>query len=197
MIFREGHICIVTDIDAANRKVRAMWPTGEANTGDEPIDGVPTNWLFVLSWFGVYNMPEVNDQVAVLFDEEFNQGIVIGIVTKDGDAPYSDEDIIGIKLANVEIKITKSTGAITVISSDEINVQGSTVNIEADEVNITGDLSVSGKTDLTGDVTAGAKINATGAIKSTVDVTAGPLNLSLLAHKHPTAATGPPSPPIP
>lgn len=187
MIVREGHVLVVTEVDAANRKLKAMWPDSE--DGD-----TPSNWLFVLNWFGNYNMPEINDQVAVLFDEEFNQGWVIGIVLKDGDSPYSDEDIIGIKISTAEIRIKKSTGEITVISSDKVNVQASEVTIDASEVTLTGNLKVDGDADVGGKVDVTGGIKANGEIEGS-DVKAGVIRL--LTHKHPTAATGPASPPIP
>jgi len=156
----DGQIGIVSEIDAKNMKARVTLPT----------DDFVTHWLHIISW-GVYWMPEVKDQVACIFDEEYNQGIIIGIVKKDGDAPYSDADTIGFKIGTAEIKISKASGSITVISNEAVNVKSPKITLEADEVKITKKLSVGTS------IEAGSTIDAKGAIKSLMEVTAKTTNL--------------------
>lgn len=110
--------------------------------------------------------------------------------------------------SNNEINVTAKEGKVN-IDCDEATIKAATmvtidgkltVNGEAkfkDNVDVDKDVAVTGKLDVTMDIATNGKLSATTGIESTADVTAGAGVISLLTHKHPTAAPGPPSTPIP
>jgi hypothetical protein len=72
----------------------------------------------------------------------------------------------------------------------DIVAAGGVVNVEAPTINLKGDVA---QTD--GNVTMSGTLDVQGNITTPAEVTAG--NIGLKTHKHPTAPTGPVSPPIP
>lgn len=180
----QGDIGIVSEVDEAKMLVKIKWP----------MSGVVSPWLMIISPL-VYYIPMINEQVACFYDEYRRQGVCFPRARAEGEVEYSDSDIIGLKLDTVEIFISRSTGKVTVITDDEVSVKATKVTLDADEVVVTKKLSVKGDSEFTGKVEGKSTIAATGNITSQADVKAG--IIGLLTHKHATAATGPPSIPIP
>lgn len=195
MKYNEGLIGLISGIDAAKMLVKVTYYESENFT---------TDWLPLLVIPGTFYMPKVQDQVFVFMDESFNTGIVMGGVY---NPPQFDKpELLALKFPGVEITINKDTGEVKV-TGDKITVIGSDVTLQADNTIITGKLEVRGDvamkakaaitSDLSvqGDTSSVGKITAVGVIKSNTDVKT--LTVSLNQHMHPTAALGPPSPPIP
>lgn len=186
MDLKEGSIGIVSDLDPVNKKVRVKWPT----------DNVTSAWLQVISMSGFYYMPQINDQVLCLYDEEWNKGVVLGKLTKDGEAEYDSSNIIGFKLGNVEFKINKSSGAVEVTTDQQVTVKANKVLLDAGNIEISGDLDVKGESKFAGKLSANQNIEAVGTIKSDTDVQTP--TVKLITHLHTSAAPGSPtSPPVP
>lgn len=182
----QGSIGIVSDVDPVNLKVRVKWPT----------DNVTSAWLHVLTISGLYYLPAVNDQVACLYDEEWNRGVVLGKVTKDGDAEYDSANIVGFKFGNVEIKLNKSSGAVEVVTDQQVTVKANKVILDSSNVEVSGNLKVAGDSSFTGKVSANQNIEAVGIIKSNTDVQT--LTVKLNTHLHTSASPGSPTtPPVP
>lgn len=187
MQIKEGSVGIVTEVDATNMKARVKWPAD---------DNMVSDWLHILTFKGAYNIPSINEQVACLYDADFNQGVILGSIVLDGEGPYTDEDILGFKLANIEIKISKSSGEITIITDNVVNVKADKITLEAESVEISKDLKVGGKSTFTGDMSTQGKFDAAGIIKSVTDVQTSTVKLN--SHLHISAApSSPTSPPTP
>lgn len=74
---------------------------------------------------------------------------------------------------------------ITVNNDGSVNIQAvGSITSSAPSWSHTGDMTVTGNIEVTGDV------DVTGTVDATVDVIAGPLNISLVTHKHPGVITG-------
>lgn len=185
MELTNGAVGIVSQVDPQLMRAKVKWPTTDTESP----------WLFVATINGFYNMPELGDQAICFYDRHRQTGIIIGIVYADEDVPYSDDDLMAIKFPGLEIRIAKGTGKVEVISQNEVTVKSTKVTIDADEVSVTKKLTVGGEAQFNDAVKASKTIDATGVIKSMADVQTATLKLS--THMHPTAATGPPSPPIP
>lgn len=190
MEVNHGGVGIVSELDAVNNKIRVKWPTAFNAEGEE---GTVSGWLFWMVRPGEENLPKIKDQVIVFYDQWRRSGIAMGVILKDGDSPFKDADIFGFKFEGIEIQITKSTGAVQVISNNEVNLKSTKVTIDADEVKITKKLVVGGESEFKGNVSAEGKIDAVGVIKSTSDVQAGVIKL--LTHTHLSAAPGSPTGP--
>lgn len=174
MSYQNSIVGIVSELDAENMKAIVKFV---------PED-IPSNWLQILTTPGFYWMPKVNDQVACFVDEEYNQGIVVGLMLKDGEAVYTDADVFGYKLEGVSVQINRNSGEVIIQSDGDVSLKAGKVSIEADKLELKGDLDVTGK------------IDATGAITSTTEVQAKLIKLS--THTHTSAAPGSPtSPPLP
>lgn len=181
----KGDIGIVSELDPKNMLIRVEWPNSN----------VVSPWLMVCAPVSYY-MPVVGDQVVCFYDEYRRQGVAIGLARKEGDVPFQDSDIVGIDLGTCQIKLSRSTGSVTIISDNEVLVQATKVTIDADEVEITKKLTVAGEATFEAAVTADSTITATGMIESKLDVK-GP-GVLLTKHIHPTAGVGAPTlPPTP
>jgi len=185
MEITNGAVGIVSQIDPQLMRVKVKWPTTDTESP----------WLFVATFNGFYNMPELGDQAVCLYDERRQTGVLVGVVYADEDVPYSDDDMLAIKFPGLEIKIAKGNGKVEITSQNDVIVKSSKVTLDADEVNVTKKLTVGGEAQFKDAVKASKTIDATGIIKSSTDVQTSTVKLN--THMHPTAGTGPPSPPTP
>ena len=83
-----------------------------------------------------------------------------------------------------DVAMSNDNGGIELGANGDVTING--VTIKAD-----------GTIDAPGDIEAGGDVASQGTVSGFVDVTATPVGTKLSSHQHPTAATGPPSPPIP
>lgn len=184
MVYNQIEFGNVSEIDAENLLVKVVVPS---------YNDVTTGWLNINLPSGSYDLPAEGDQVMIAMDEGFNTGAVIAFVN-NSKPDFNDAKIIGVQFPGFTVKISKETG------DAELTFNG-VFKITADSFELTGDTKITGKLEVSDELTASAKITAkstiaaTGNITSQADVKAG--LIGLLTHKHPTAGTGPPSPPIP
>lgn len=146
-----------------------------------PADGIVSGWLPLIVSKALkdkhYYMPDINEPVACLMDENLEDGVILG-------ATYNGNAVPGTAQGKDVTSIEFEDG--TLISYDRsasklsIKCVGK-VEIETPDAEIKGPLKVTGNISANGEVTARATS----------------LNVSLSTHNHPTAPTGPVSPPTP
>ncbi len=96
--------------------------------------------------------------------------------------------IISIK-ANGDVSIV-ANGKVTVNSNSEVDLTATDVKVNG-KLTVSGDIIAQAKVTATGDVTTDGKVTAKGEVQG------GTPPVHLTTHTHPTAGTGPPSPPTP
>ena len=133
---------------------------------------------------------EVNTCVACIMDEHGDNGVVVGAIYQDEDKP--DENV-----SEDAMRIVFSDGAIIEYNfkTNKFTFDGENSEIsvvcEKAEVTASSGVKISGDLEITGDVTVGGKIDSTGDVTSG----SGPTAISLLLHKHVSAAPGSPTGP--
>ena len=181
-------------------------------------DGWQSFWLSVVvpksGQDKYYYMPDIGEHVACLMDENAESGVVLGSVWSKANEPAHDKgkDIASVTFADgSKVVFDRAAGVLTVETQGNIEVKtADSVSIEAAKtvlvkgpngITLEGDTAIYGKLQVSQNIETQASIDvqggitAMGQIESNTDVKA--LAISLLTHKHPTAPTGPPSPPIP
>lgn len=123
---------------------------------------------------------EQGEHVAVLMDEHFEDGVILGSIYSEADTPPSDasEDVYRTTYQDGSyVKFDKSTGEYTINAKGNVIIESAKdVKITCTKLELSGDLSVTGKIDATQDIaTSGG------------DVKAGIITLKL--HKHPYTDT--------
>lgn len=195
MYLQNGMIGVVSEIDTALMKAKVTEPTGSFVSKFLPILSIP----------GIYFIPKINQNVYVVFDKNYINGIIVGSVYNvDTPAPdFDDERLIGFQIANMNILIDIDTGDVSIdtngsvtVLSTEVTVQGDNITLKAEKVIIDAELTVKKEIKAEGKITASSTINATGIIKSNSDVQTATVKLN--SHLHVGAAPGSPtSPPTP
>jgi phage baseplate assembly protein V len=141
---------------------------------------------------------DINEHVCCLMEENMSNGVILCAIYDGKNEAGGNKDKVSITFSDGGIvEYDRSNSKLTVNTSGE-------VDITASKVSISGDLEVSGKIEaqgniesLTGNLTAAVKVSAAN-IEATADVTAGAGVISLLLHKHISAApASPTSPAIP
>lgn len=199
-------------------KYRAMIRFGIVSERDDPNgkvkvefaeDGIVSDWLPVVVSRALndkfFSLPDVNEHVACVMDENLEEGVVLGAIYDSKQQPaIQGADITAVQFQDgTKVSFDRATGVLTIETTGDVNMKAPSVNIDGD-LNVDGDLDVTGDCTVGGDINAtgnigGSDISAGGNISANGDITAGlsSVPISLLTHKHPTAALGPPSPPIP
>jgi phage baseplate assembly protein V len=205
-MLRYGHI---TELDATKGMAKVMF--------DE--DNIVSDWLQIVVRNSISNKSEswfdVNEFVCVMMDKHDEEGVILGAVYHEGNTPpIGDKDTVGVTFPDgTVIKYNRSDSKFTIECVGEVNVSCTKANVTAsDSVNMdtpsaqfTGDVSVQGTLSASGltssgDVEASGDIKADGSMKALGQVEAlsgTPLVVHLSTHNHPTAPTGPISPPTP
>lgn len=176
-------------------KIDAIQPeTGRARVRFED-NGMVSDWIPVVVRKSKadkdFFMFDVGDHVACSMDEHCENGIIHGAIYDDANKPSGvTGDTVGVEFSDgSKVTFDRATGKYTIDMKGEVTIKGTS------KVKITCDLEVTGK------ITASGEIKATGQIQSDGNVVAGAATpatkVTLLAHMHPTAAPGPPSPPTP
>jgi phage baseplate assembly protein V len=160
-------------------------------------DGIVSAWLPLVynNTLGdkYYRSMKVNEHVACLMDENCENGVIVGAIYNSQDTPPYSGNKVAVKFED-GTEIIYDEGKL--IINTQKNVEITTpydVEITCSKLVLTGDLEV------TGSIDSLDSINATGSIASQTDVTAGPLNISLVTHLHSgvtpgSGVTGPPTP---
>jgi phage baseplate assembly protein V len=184
----------VTERDNANGLVRVEFQE----------DGIVSKWISAIQprtgRDKFFSLPDVNEHVACMMDEFAEEGVVLGAVySKKAQPAISGDDVTGVEFEDgSSVQFDRSTGTITVNTQGDviINATGN-VTVTTPLATVDGDLTVTGNLSAQGNMSGGGTISASGNIESTGGDVKAPGGISLLLHKHPTAAPGPPSPPIP
>lgn len=141
-------------------------------------DGDTSFWLHV-NQLGTgknkfYRMPDVDDQVTCLMDWDGEDGVVMGAIWSEGDAPPTgDGDTLHISLASgVTIIANQATGDISIAGAKSVSVQATAITLEAADITFKGNVAIEG-----------ASLTHNG--KNVGDT-----------HGHVTAPPGPPGPPV-
>jgi len=183
---------IVTERDAATCKCRVKFLA-------DNIVSMPLPVLVAATKSNKhYHLPDIGEQVVCLMDENLETGVIVGAI-------YSQVDEVPTANGGDVESVTFSDGAEFKYdrANNQLDISGVRyINITADgDIVITCDtahIDAANGVDITGNVEVAGTITATGNIVTTADVKAGAGGLiTLLTHKHPTAATGAPSTPIP
>jgi phage baseplate assembly protein V len=179
---------VVAELDEDAKRVRV------------DADGMRTDWVpwpelnagpGVRTWCP----PEVGTQVIVGSPggETGNAAVLAYFYQDDYDAPANNKNVHRVEYADgTSIQYDREAHAYTVsVGTGSVVVNCKTANVNAEEkVTITAP-----DTEITGNLKVGKKIEAGEDITTPADVKAG--DIGLKTHKHPTAAVGSPSPPIP
>jgi phage baseplate assembly protein V len=126
-------------------------------------DGTVSDWMsMVVSKTGddkFFYLPDVNEQVACLMGAGSLRGVILGAIYSDNRTPDSANSGAGI------LSIVFSNG-------DKVRYNGN-----------------NGQMDITasGGVTINGNLTVNGTVDASLDVTAGPLNVSLTGHTHTVA----------
>lgn len=181
---------VVAELDATNARVKV------------DCDGMRTDWIpwtvaragpGVRAWL----CPDVGEQVIVLCPYgDPAQGVVLGSVYQDAfPANASAKEQHRFTFADgTRLQYNRSTHTLTVDiteSTGKVVINCNTAEVHATE-KVTIDTPT---TQMTGDLIVDGKIDAGDNITTPAEVTAG--NIGLKTHKHPTAPSGPVSPPVP
>lgn len=130
-----------------------------------------------------FSLPSPGDQVACLMDEHAETGVVLGSVYSSAQTP-PEGATAGSMVVRFEdgttIKYDKAGPKITVEIDGDVEVKCAVTKVD-------GNLEVTGSIEADGGMSAGGEVTAR----------AGTAPVSLSTHMHPTAASGPPSPPTP
>jgi phage baseplate assembly protein V len=161
----------ISSIDADKGRARVSFPD----------DGIVSGWLPLVVTKALkdkhYYMPDINEPVACLMDENLEDGVILGAIYNGKTAPGGSKgaDITSIEFEDgTLIEYDRSASKLTLKCAGK-------VEIETTEAEIKGPLKVTGSITANGEVTARATS----------------LNVSLSTHNHPTAPPGPVSPPTP
>ncbi len=199
-MIRYGHI---TELDASKGLARVKFDD----------DDIVSDWLQIVSknakstktesWF------DVDEFVACAMDEHNEEGVIIGALYHEGNAPpLGDKDTVGVTFPDgTVIKYNRSDSKFTINCAGEVNVSCTKANVTAsDSVKIdtptaqfTGDVQIDGGLTASGSVTATGDISTQGSVEATGQVSAHagtPIVVRLSTHIHPTPS-GPSSSPTP
>lgn len=179
---------VIAELDEAAARVRVN------------ADGLLTDWIpwgerragpGVRTW----SAPEVGEQVVVACPYgDPAQGVVLASVASDTYPPpadaktvhrttYADGTVVEYDRESHALTVNVGSGSVSVNCATATVTASDSVTLDTPTTHATGDLKVDGKIDAGGDITTPA------------EVTAGEIGLT--THKHPTAAIGSPSAPIP
>jgi phage baseplate assembly protein V len=158
-------------------------------------DDLVTDWLPVVqaATLGArtWAVPRVDTQVIVLPGLGLEDAVVLGAIYSQPDPPkFGDNAVIGMEADDgVELSYDPGASKLTIKAPKLIQIIATDIDIRAD-VKLDGNVAHSG------DLTQTGSLTVTGAATITDDAAIGAIP-SFLAHKHPTAAPGGPSPPVP
>lgn len=191
-MLRFGHI---TEIDPAKGYARVTFLDDE----------IVSAWLQIVVLGALKNkffhMFDINEQVAVLMDEDSVEGVILGAVFNDGNQAGGNKDAVRVQFEDDSfIEYNRSTheyninvkGKINIVSEGETKIEAQTVAVDATMVTIdaemvdiqatavtmsgtltvTGALSAASLTAASGGITGGGMTAEGGNLEVTGDITA-------------------------
>lgn len=165
-----------------------------------------------------YWLPDIGEQVAVLLDGQAEDGVVLGAIFSDADAPpVTDPDKHHVKYQDgAEFEYDRKSSTLTIqggilhiiieVGTDVSIKAGTKVTIDVPETEITGNVLVKGMLAYQGGMAGSGgdggvaaringNINVNGNVNAIGDVKAG--TVSLQGHQHPGDSGGTTGAPIP
>jgi phage baseplate assembly protein V len=166
----------ISEVDTAKGLVRVTFPD----------DNIVSPWMSAVmqnTKDTKFSSPfDVQEHVVCAMDEDCEAGVVLGALYSKAAQPSITDGKYGVTFKDGStVVFDPANGKLTVDAKGTVEIKG------APKVVVDCDLEVKGKIDATGNVTADGEVTAR----------ATSTNVKLSTHMHPTAATGPPSPPTP
>jgi phage baseplate assembly protein V len=189
----------ITEIDAAKGRARVHFEE----------DGIVSDWLPMVVKSSQQNKHEswydVGDFVACMMDEHIEDGVIVGAIYDDNNAPpIGNKDVEAKTFSDgTVIKYDRSSSTLTVECVGDVIIQcvnasvtaSGQVTVDTPTATFTGDVNIQGGVSATGNIETQGSVEAIGDVVAN-NVT--PLTaVHLITHMHPTAAPGSPSPPTP
>jgi phage baseplate assembly protein V len=152
-----------------------------------------------------FAVPDKQEHVAVLMDENSENGVCLGSIYSSAELPGSvkGKDVAGVLFSDgTVIKYDRASKTLTVSGPDYINVQCEQANIEAEavtieatDINLTGDVHIDGNLDISGTTQGDGSISTKGEV--TAKSATVPIGLSTHKHTGVTPGSGVSATPIP
>jgi len=198
----------ITEIDATKGRARVHFEEDDLVSDWLPMTVKSSKANKHESWY------DVGDFVACMMDQHTEDGVIVGAIYDDNNTPpIGNKDVEAKTFSDgTVIKYDRSSSTLTIECVGEVTVQCTNATVQADQVTIdtptaefTGDVSVQGELSANG-LTSSGGVQATGDIEANGEMKAGgqvtalsgtPAQVRLTTHNHPTAPTGPISPPTP
>jgi phage baseplate assembly protein V len=147
---------------------------------------------------------DVDEHVACMMDEHCEDGVVMGAIYDSKNKPDGgDKDKLRVKFNDgTAVEYDRKNNKLLVEVKGDIEFKADkTVTIDCPDNTIKGkltveqDVTMQGKLDVTSDISSNGKVSAATGVESQADVKAGAGVISLLTHKHTSAAPGSPTGP--
>lgn len=176
-------------------------------------DDIVSDWLRISVPNTIKNKDEipydVNEPVWCIMDEHAETGVIAGSYYTDVNKPLvGDKDTRSVTFSDgTKVQYNRSTGKMLIDCVGSVTVRCVNAVVQADDAvqvdtptaTFTGDVVVEGEVSANG-MTSSGDIEANGNMKAQGQVEAlsgTPAVVRLSTHNHPTAPTGPVSPPTP
>jgi phage baseplate assembly protein V len=165
----------VTAVDGATARVKVSFPDD---------DGLLSDWLPVVQPMALggrcYALPRKGSQVVVLLDEHAEDGVVVGAIYSQADAPpVADPGVIHLELED-GTKFHLEAGKAQLVTPGDATVQaGGTATVKAPAIT------------LDGPVTCTDALSVSKTLTVSQDATIG--GKSFLQHKHTSSSPGSPT----
>lgn len=176
----------ITEIDAAKGRARVHFEE----------DDIVSDWLPMVvkssrenkheSWY------DVGDFVACMMDKNVEDGVIVGAIYDDNNAPpIGNKDVEAKTFSDgTVIKYDRSSSTLTVECVGDVSVQcvnatvsaSGQVTVDTPTATFTGDVNIDGGLSASGNIQTQGGIDATGEIHSDTQVSAGLVGLT--THKH-------------
>lgn len=185
-MFKRG---IVTQINEKGCKVRVQLLD---------MDGILSYWLPVLQKKTLkdksYWLPDINEQVVCLFDDQAEEGIVLGSIYSEVDKPpitdkdrehqlFGDGSIFEYDRKNKKLMISLK-GEAEIVINETLRLKSKKTETTTEIELFSGDIMITGNVTVTGNVIAAGNISAAGAVSEGVG-TLRALREAYESHIHP------------
>lgn len=186
--------------------------TGYARVKFLDEDNLVSDWLQICVSGALLNKHAytfgINEQVAVLMDDNGEEGVILGALYNDGTQPpsgISDKTDTVLFEDGTRVEYNRQSGKLTVNSVGSVEITAATeIKITAPVITVTGNLLVSGSISAGGGTMTmeGGNINVDGDLTAqgsltASEVTAGTVSLTTHVHSGVTTGGGTSGPPTP
>lgn len=176
---------VITQLDTAGHRARVRFPAEDLRT-DQEDPGMESAWLPVLVQWSLgaraYCLPALEEQVVVWLDEEAADGVILGGIYSEADAPpappaqarhlvFPDGTVLEY---DPEAHLLKADvqGDVEVTATGSALVDAASATVRAGTITLDGDVTCSGTFHADGAATFGSTVAADGKISTLQDVDA-------------------------